>query len=67
MPGRIQKQLSEKIEKGLFSKTLPRFSPGYEGTGNTFITFIQLLFSVLTKRKTIYEVRVYSFISFMKL
>ena len=36
-------------------KRLPPFSPGYEGTKKVFISFIKLLFSVLTKRKTIYK------------
>ena len=46
------------------SQTLLRFSPGYEGTKTRFISFIKLLAFNLTKRKTIYEARVYSFISF---
>ena len=39
------------------SQTLPRFSTGYGGTEKMFISFIKFLFSVLTKRKTIYEAR----------
>ena len=46
------------------SQTLLRFSPGYEGTKTRFISFIKLLAFNLTKRKTIYEVRMNSFISF---
>ena len=36
-------------------------SPGYEGTENIFISYIILLFFPLTKRKPIYEARLYSF------
>ena len=41
-----------------FSQTLPRFSTSYGGTDKTcFISFINFLFSLLTKRKTIYKAR----------
>ena len=51
-----------------FSQTLSRFLLGYEGTGYIFYFFEKsILFSNLTKRKTIYKARLYSFISFMKL
>ena len=64
--GRIREQISAPARE--FPQTLPRFSPGYEGTDNMFYFFFtKLLFSDLTKRKTMYEARMYTLISFMKL
>ena len=41
-----------------FSQTLPRLSTGYKDTENMFYFIIKLLFSDLTKKNTIYEVRI---------
>ena len=41
-----------------FSQTLPRFSPGYEGTENVFYFFYKIIIFRLTKEKDdIYEAR----------
>ena len=44
-----------------------RFSPDYEVTESMFYFFFKIIVFQLNKEKTIYETRMYSFISFMKL
>ena len=45
-------EFSKRLKE--FSQTLPTLSRGYECTENMFYFFYKLLFSILTKRKTIY-------------
>ena len=71
---RIRQHISENLGRSRrfshareFSQTLSRFSPGYEGMENMFYFIMKLLFSVLTKRRTIYEAHMNTLISFIKL
>ena len=64
---RLREQIKWKTARE-FSQTLPRFSPGYEGTDNySYFFYKNIILFDLSKRKTLYEARMCSFLSFMKL
>ena len=67
MFGRIREQISENPRRSQgfspareFSQTLPRFSPGYEGTVNRFYFYDRIIVFRLNKEKDdkLYEARI---------